>query len=255
MFQKKTSSSRKRKLQINLFISDLHLSQEEPDTVRLFLHFLQLHAPQADNLYILGDLFDTWVGDDDTAPPIPSIIAALKQLSESGTKIFIQPGNRDFLLGEAFMAATGSTLLPDIYVIELEGIPTLLMHGDLLCTDDKEYQQARSMLRSEAFAQDFLSKTIKDRRAIATGYRRRSGEATSLKADGIMDVNQGTVTETMRQQGVLRLIHGHTHRPGFHDFELDGETAQRIVLSEWHKHNGAALQITEIGITTNTIEP
>jgi len=254
MCLKKISSSRKRKLPINLFISDLHLSQEQPGTVGLFLHFLQQQAPQAESLYILGDLFDTWVGDDDTTPPIPSIIAALKQLSKTGTKIFIQPGNRDFLLGQDFMSATGSTLLPDTYVIELEGIPTLLMHGDLLCTDDKEYQQARIMLRSKAFAQDFLSKTITDRRTIAASYRQRSGEATSLKADGIMDVNLETVIKIMQKNGTLRLIHGHTHRPGLHDFTLDGKTAQRIVLSEWHEHNGAALQITERGVISKTIE-
>jgi len=254
MSLKKILLSRKRKLPINLFIADLHLSQEQPGTVGLFLHFLQQHAPQADNLYILGDLFDTWVGDDDTAPPIPSITAALKQLSESGCKIFIQPGNRDFLLGQAFISATGSTLLPDSYVIELAGIPTLLMHGDLLCTDDKEYQQARTMLRSKAFAQDFLSKSIKDRRTIAASYRQRSGEATSLKAEGIMDVNQEAVTEAMRQHSVLRLIHGHTHRPGCHDFTLDGEPAQRIVLSEWHENSGVVLQITERDITYKTIK-
>ena len=247
MSLKRILLSKKRKLPINLFISDLHLSQEQPGTTRLFLHFLQQQAPQADNLYILGDLFDTWVGDDDTAPPIPSIIAGLKQLSESGTKILVQAGNRDFLLGEDFATATGSRLLPDIYTIELEGIPTLLMHGDLLCTDDKEYQQARTMLRSNAFASDFLAKTLEERRAIAANYRKRSGEATSLKADGIMDVNAKAVTEIMQQNRALQLIHGHTHRPKFHTFELDGRAAQRIVLSEWHENSGSALQVTDNG--------
>lgn len=254
MCLKRILLSKKRKSPINLFISDLHLSQEQPDTVRLFLHFLQQHAPQASSLYILGDLFDTWIGDDDIAPPIPSITAALKQLSTSGTNIYIQPGNRDFFLGEIFMSATGCQLLPDIYITELAGTPTLLMHGDLLCTDDEEYQQARRMLRSEAFASDFLTKNIEERRAIAAGYRQRSGEATSLKADEIMDVNQKTVEETMRQNGVLRLIHGHTHRPGFHDFKLDNKTAQRIVLSEWHANYGAALQITGSNISLCPIE-
>jgi len=128
------------------------------------------------------------------------------------------------------------------------------MHGDLLCTDDKEYQQARVMLRSEAFAQDFLSKTIEDRRSIAASYRQRSGEATSLKAEGIMDVNNETVTKIMRQNNVLRLIHGHTHRPDFHDFKLDGKTAQRIVLSEWHESRGTALQTTGNEIISCSIE-
>ncbi len=134
-----------------------------------------------------------------------------------------------------------------MHVIELEGIPTLLMHGDLLCTDDREYQQARLMLRSKAFTDDFLAKTIAERRTIAAEYRRRSGEATSLKADGIMDVNSNTVMETMRQNGVSQLIHGHTHRPGFHNFELDGKTARRIVLAEWHEKCGSALQVTANG--------
>jgi len=243
MFPKRILSSRKRKLPINLFISDLHLSQEQPGTIRLFLRFLQQQAPQADNLYILGDLFDSWIGDDDSTPPIPSILTGLKQLSASGTQIQIQAGNRDFLLGERFAAATGSSLLPETHVIELEGVRTLLMHGDLLCTDDKEYQQARITLRSSAFASDFLARPIEERRTIAADYRKRSGEVTSLKADEIMDVNSEAVAEIMRQNGALQLIHGHTHRPKFHTFELDGRAARRIVLSEWHRDSGSALQV------------
>jgi len=222
--------------------------------VRLFLHFLQRDIHQTDNLYILGDLFDTWVGDDDTAPPIPEIISGLKQCSKSGTNIFIQPGNRDFLLGKAFASATGCTLLPDIYLIELEGTPTLLMHGDLLCTDDKAYQQARLMLRSKAFAQDFLSKPLKERRAIAADYRQRSGEATSLKAADIMDVSHKTVVELMQENEVLHLIHGHTHRPAVHNFKLNGKTAQRVVLPEWHKHRATALEIANGNIISHSIE-
>ncbi|VAX08056.1 UDP-2,3-diacylglucosamine diphosphatase [hydrothermal vent metagenome] len=255
MSQRKTWLSKQRKLQINLFISDLHLKQEQPDTIELFLRFLQQQASTADNLYILGDLFDTWVGDDDTATPVPEITTALRELADKGTRIFLQHGNRDFLLGDEFMAATGCALLPDPHCIDLAGIPTLLMHGDLLCTDDTEYQQARIFLRGEAFTQDFLSKDIATRKGIAADYRKRSGEVTSIKTDGIMDVNQETVVTTMRQYGVLRLIHGHTHRPGIHDFDLDGQPAQRIVLSEWHHDHSAALQVTGNSFTIQQIQP
>lgn len=239
----------------SLFISDLHLSQEQPATVRLFLQFLEGRATQADCLYILGDLFDTWVGDDDNSPPIPEIIGVLRQLTDGGTQVFIQHGNRDFLLGEGFMAATGCRLLPDPYLVDLAGIPTLLMHGDLLCTDDLEYQQARVMLRSEAFIREFLSHSVEQRIIIAADYRKRSGEVTSLKAEEIMDINQETVINTMREQKATRLIHGHTHRQGIHDFDLDGTPAQRIVLSEWHPEGGAVLSITGTTISTEAVTP
>ncbi|HEC16271.1 MAG TPA: UDP-2,3-diacylglucosamine diphosphatase [Sedimenticola sp.] len=238
-----------------LFISDLHLSEEQPAVTGLFLHFLGERAREADSLYILGDLFDAWIGDDDPRPLATGIKAALRALSDSGVRIFIQAGNRDFLLGHDFMAAAGCTLLPDIRVIELAGAPTLLLHGDLLCTGDRDYQQARAFLRSEAFRSDFLSKTIAERRAIAADYRRRSGEATSLKAGDIMDVDQETVADTMRRHGVLRLIHGHTHRPGIHDFELDGRPAQRIVLADWHPDHGALLRVTGNTIETGAVLP
>jgi len=242
-------------MQVDLFISDLHLKQEQPDTIELFLLFLEEQAPRASNLYILGDLFDTWIGDDDTTDPIPKIAAALRTLSNNGTHIFLQHGNRDFLLGDNFMTTTGCTLLPDFHTIDLAGTPTLLMHGDLLCTDDTEYQQARTFLRSEAFIHDFLSKPLETRRDIAADYRKQSGEATSLKANDIMDVNQKTVATTMQQQGVLRLIHGHTHRPKTHGFELNGQFAQRIVLSEWHHNQGSALHVIGDTFTSNNWSP
>ncbi|MFC1685152.1 UDP-2,3-diacylglucosamine diphosphatase [Pseudomonadota bacterium] len=237
----------------SLFISDLHLSREQPATVKLFLGFLQNRAPQADALYILGDFFDTWVGDDDTSPPIPEVITSLRRLTDSGTPVFLQHGNRDFLLGDGFMAATGCTLLPDLSVVELGGIPTLLMHGDLLCTDDLDYQRARAWLRSDAFLDDFLSHSVAERIAIAANYRQQSGEATSLKAEGIMYVNQASVEKYMAEQGAQRLIHGHTHRPGIHDFQLNGTAVQRIVLSEWHEQHGALLSICGTGIKTEAV--
>ncbi len=237
----------------SLFISDLHLSPQRPATTALFLRFLQARARRAHCLYILGDLFDSWIGDDDQEPPVPDVIAGLRALSEHGTQIFVLHGNRDFLLGDAFLQASGAILLADPHALMLAGEQTLLMHGDLLCTDDHEYQQARRLLRSEPFIQDFLARNIEERRAIAADYRRRSGEATSLKADDIMDVNPQTVRDYLRNNGATRLIHGHTHRPSMHDFDLDGRKAQRIVLAEWHEHEGSLLCVSDSGMTIEQV--
>ena len=231
-----------------LFISDLHLSAERPETVERFLHFLKERAPAAGALYILGDLFDAWIGDDDDAAPWPEIQSALAGLSHAGTKVLIQHGNRDFLIGTAFCERTGASLFNDEAVIKLFGTPTLLMHGDTLCTDDTAYQEARKLLRSAAFKQEFLSKSLQERALIATEYRKRSGEATSLLPADIMDVNQQAVEEAMRRNGVHRLIHGHTHRQAIHVFDLAGKPAERIVLGEWHPDSGMALSVTPDGI-------
>ncbi|MES9845927.1 MAG: UDP-2,3-diacylglucosamine diphosphatase [Candidatus Sedimenticola sp. PURPLELP] len=235
-----------------LLISDLHLSGERPDTVALFLRFLEERAAGSARLYILGDLFDAWIGDDDTAPPIPDILTALGRLSDSGTSVYIMHGNRDFLIGTGFTEATGSTLLDDPVVVSLAGEDTLLMHGDLLCTDDLEYQQARKFLRSPAFIDDMMSKSLEERAAVAAEYRRRSQEVVSRNAAQIMDVNQQTVMEYMRDHDVSRLIHGHTHRPGIHDFQLDDQSARRYVLDQWHDDRGSYLRVTEEEITAET---
>ena len=224
-----------------LFIADLHLSAERPDTLALFLRFLRQRAPRADALYILGDLFDAWIGDDDDSPMAEQVRAGLKTLSDGGTPVYIQHGNRDFLIGEDFLAASGAKLLDETEVVDLDGTPTLLMHGDLLCSDDVEYQQARQMLRSPAFIQDFLSRPLAERAALAAEYRKRSGEATSLKAEDIMDVNDQTVVDTLRRHGVSQLIHGHTHRPDEHQHPVDGRIAHRWVLAEWHPDHAEAL--------------
>ncbi|TVO75313.1 UDP-2,3-diacylglucosamine diphosphatase [Sedimenticola selenatireducens] len=231
-----------------LIISDLHLSGSRPATVDLFLRFLQEQASHADHLYILGDLFDAWIGDDDDTPPIPTIIEGMRELTSKGCKLSIMQGNRDFLLGVRFAAATGCNLLPDPYVLELHDVPILLMHGDLLCTDDKEYLQARQLLRSEAFIQDFMSRSIVERLHLAAEYRKRSGEVISLKSADIMDVNQGAVEDYMQTHGVLLLIHGHTHRPAVHEFELNTETARRYVLEDWHEDSCTYLRICRDGI-------
>lgn len=225
-----------------LFIADLHLSADRPDTLALFLDFLQRRAPQADALYILGDLFDAWIGDDDDSTMAQQVRGALRRLVDGGTAVYLQHGNRDFLIGDDFVTATGVQLLGETAVIDLGGVPTLLMHGDLLCTDDTEYQQARLMLRNPAFVQDFLSRPLPERAALASEYRKKSGEATSLKAEDIMDVNDDTVAAFMNDHHVTRLIHGHTHRPAEHRHPLQGRIATRWVLAEWHGDHGEMLR-------------
>jgi len=236
-----------------LFISDLHLAAERTQALDLFLRFASGRARQADALYVLGDLFDAWIGDDDDGPLATSVRTALRNLAGAGVPVFFQGGNRDFLIGERFTAETGARLLPDHAVVDLHGTPTLLMHGDLLCTDDVDYQKARLMLRDPAFVADFLAKPLPARAALAAEYRRRSGEATSLKAEDIMDVNAATVAQVMRQHGVRRLIHGHTHRPAIHRLQIDGEPAQRIVLGEWHDDEGQCVCVTDSGVEVERV--
>jgi UDP-2,3-diacylglucosamine hydrolase len=215
------------------FISDLHLALEKRDITRKFLYFLQHYAVNAKALYILGDLFDVWIGDDDFMPPIQNIKKQFKQLTASGTQIFLQPGNRDFLLGQQFCNETGAKLLGDYEVIELNGVRTLLTHGDLLCTDDVPYQAFREKSHTPKWQQAVLSKPLGLRLLVARWYRLRSFFHKRGKSTEIMDVNQNTVLNVMREHQVLRLIHGHTHKPALHNFDLDGQAAQRFVLTEW----------------------
>ncbi len=216
------------------FISDLHLALEKPAVTRKFLQFLQQEATQAQAIYILGDLFDTWVGDDDFFPPTRRIKKQLKQLISQGTQVFLQVGNRDFLLGQRFCTDTGVELLEDCAVIVLNGVKTLLMHGDLLCTDDLPYQAFRAKSHTQTWQQAVLSKPLLLRLMVARWYRLRSFFHKRGKTAEIMDVNQETVCAIMRQHQVKRLIHGHTHRPAVHSFQVDNEVIERIVLSEWH---------------------
>jgi UDP-2,3-diacylglucosamine hydrolase len=231
----------------SLFISDLHLAPERPATVALFLDFLGRQAREAEALYILGDLFDAWIGDDDDEPPYPAIRAALRDLTTSGTRCAILPGNRDFLLGRRFLADTGCELLADPTRIDLYGTPTLLMHGDLLCTDDRAYQRFRRVIRNPIVKRLFLWRGLERRRALAQDYRRRSMAAIAGKSLTIMDVNPDAVLEALRRQGASRLIHGHTHRPGDHALSLDGQPAQRLVLAEWREDQGEALLVSPGG--------
>ena len=236
-----------------LLISDLHLSPADPGNIARFIDFLEFGACGAEALYILGDLFDAWIGDDNDMPPIPAVKGALRKLADRGCRLFLMHGNRDFLIGERFAEETGCALLDDPVVVELNGTPTLLMHGDLLCTDDVEYQKARLFLRDPAFVGEFMAKTIAERIALAAEYRKRSGEATSTKASEIMDVNQQTVEEYMRAHRVFLLIHGHTHRPAVHEFRISGRPARRIVLADWQAGGGEVLRVGDQGFRTESL--
>jgi UDP-2,3-diacylglucosamine hydrolase len=224
-----------------LFISDLHLSPDRPGTVNLFLDFLATRARRAQSLYILGDLFDAWIGDDDDSPPAAAVSAALRALTQAGTACGIMRGNRDFLLGRRFAKATGCTLMEDPTRIDMGGTRLLLMHGDLLCTDDMAYQRFRRRMRNPLIQRLFLWKSLASRRAIAADYRSKSGAATAAKTDVIMDVNADTVAAYLGRYGTGTLIHGHTHRPGDHRLDAPGGTGTRRVLAEWHPDHGEVL--------------
>ncbi len=226
--------------QQTLFISDLHIRPERADIPRRFIHFLETRAAGVERLYILGDLFDAWVGDDDPTPPNQEVIAALKRCSESGVAIFFQPGNRDFLVGSQFAEACGLTILADEQQIDLYGTSALVMHGDLLCSDDVDYLAFRAKSRTTEWQQKMLTKPLFLRLLISRWYRLRSHFHKRKKTMAIMDANPQTVCETMRKHQVSVLIHGHTHRPAVHSFELDGSPVQRFVLAEWNS-GGAAL--------------
>jgi UDP-2,3-diacylglucosamine hydrolase len=217
-----------------LFISDLHLSATRPDTTRRFLRFLETRVLGAERLYILGDLFDAYIGDDDDSRLNRAVQRGLRQAVDSGTAIFFQHGNRDFLVGERFVEATGTRLLGDQAVIDLYGTPTLVTHGDLLCTDDVRYQAARARVRTGEWKRNALAKPLWLRRGYARWYRFKSGRDKSGKSAEIMDANPGAVVETMRRFDVSRLIHGHTHRPAVHDLDIGGVGGRRFVLPEWN---------------------
>ena len=222
-----------------VFISDLHLDAERPAGIARFLRFLEQETATTEALYILGDLFEAWIGDDATDPAFEPVIGALADLTRHGMPCFFMHGNRDFLIGPRFAAATGCLLLGDYETIEVAGERVLLTHGDLLCTDDKPYMALRAVVREPAWQRDFLGKTIDERRAFADDLRDRSRAAIAKKPPEIMDVNQRTVEAVMRTRGVNLLLHGHTHRPGIHRFVLDGSNATRIVLGAWYEQGSA----------------
>lgn len=230
-----------------LFISDLHLEPTRPAITRLFLEFLAGRARQAAALYILGDLFDTWIGDDDEAEPGPTVAAALRRLTDQGVPVSFLPGNRDFLLGARFAAASGLHLLPDSVVIDLAGQPVLLLHGDTLCTDDADYQALRAQVRNPAWQAWVLALPLAERRLLAGQLREGSRQALQTKAAAITDVHPDAVAAALRAHDVTHMIHGHTHRPAIHDWLLDARPARRAVLGDWGDHQGSVLTCDAAG--------
>lgn len=203
--------------------------------VKAFLTFLEQQADRFEALFILGDLFDQWLGDDDETEPHPAVIAALARLTASGVRVSLLHGNHDFLLGERFAARTGCQLLPDPTVIEVQGTPVLIMHGDTLCTDDIAYQVLRAEVRDPTNQSRFLALPLERRSAEAASLRAASQQEGRLKPQTIMDASPSAVEQTMRQHGVRHLIHGHTHRPAIHSLRIDGQPATRIVLGDWYR--------------------
>jgi UDP-2,3-diacylglucosamine hydrolase len=223
-----------------LFISDLHLDAARPAGIDEFESFCRHEAREAETLYILGDLFEAWIGDDDDDPELARIVEALAALTRAGTACCFMHGNRDFLVGERFRRRTGCRLLGEFETIERNGERLLLTHGDLLCTDDVRYLELRRQLRDPAWQSDFLSRPLDERRRIAAELREMSQTEMAAKAEAIMDVNDEAVRETMRRFGVQMLLHGHTHRPATHRFDLDGAPALRLVLNDWYGPGGYA---------------
>ena len=230
-----------------LLISDLHLEEQRPDITRAFLHFLQTRARQAEALYILGDFFEVWVGDDGMSPFQHDIARALRELSDAGTRIFLMHGNRDFLIGRAFCREAGCTLLKDPSIVHFNGEPVLLMHGDSLCTLDVGYMKLRRLLRNPLSLFILRNLPLSTRRKLARKLRSESRAQTRMKAREIIDVTPDEVPRIMAEHGVRTLIHGHTHRPAEHALEVNGQSARRIVLGDWDSQ-GWALQIDEQGL-------
>lgn len=226
-----------------LFISDLHLHSGRPDLTRALLHFLATTAKECDQLYILGDLFEAWIGDDFIPDDLQPVVTALNNLTQSGCAIFFQHGNRDFLIGSRFSELTGVQILGDSEIIQLATGPALLMHGDQLCTDDQAYQALRQQLRNPQWQQAVLTKSIAERLEMAKQLRMASETQTAGKSTEIMDVNPQAVQQAMAEANCDLLIHGHTHRPAIHSLK---ESKRRIVLGDWDK-SGWYLKASEFG--------
>jgi UDP-2,3-diacylglucosamine hydrolase len=217
-----------------LFISDLHIDASSPAITEQFLTFLDAEAKHADALYILGDLFESWVGDDAADAAQAAAIAGLYSLTSHGVQCFVMHGNRDFLLAKRFCRMSGAELLPDPLIVTLYGEPVLVMHGDALCTDDGAYQKLRATVRDADWQRQFLALSVASRRALADAARVGSQAHTAAVEYAITDVNAGSVAMALRRAGTATLLHGHTHRPGIHSLEVDGRPCTRIVLGDWY---------------------
>lgn len=234
-----------------LFISDLHLAGERPAANEQFFRFLGDEARRADALYVLGDLFEYWVGDDELTdrqgdPLAAEVAAGFKALAARGVQIWIMHGNRDFLVGKGFLAACGAQALEDPSVLEMGGHRVALLHGDTLCTDDRDYQAWRRIARSAEWQRDFLSRNLVERRKTIQGLREKSKEVIAAKPAQIMDVNQEAVRDLFRHLQLRHMIHGHTHRPARHDIEVDGTRCERWVLPDWYGRGGY-LALDDVG--------
>jgi UDP-2,3-diacylglucosamine hydrolase len=237
----------------SLFISDLHLSEQAPQCAALFRQFAAHEARGAEALYILGDLFEYWAGDDDMDAPFNrQVVDALHGLANSGCRIYLMSGNRDLLMGRAFEEASGATLIDDPTIIDLYGTPTLLSHGDILCTDDVAYQDWRKVVNQPTWRSLFLTLPLNERKSQIKALRTRSEKEKQTKSHEIMDVNPNAVAELLRQHGYPRLIHGHTHRRGYALHNVDGNACERWVLGEWHS-TGNALKCNAQGCSWENI--
>lgn len=216
-----------------LFISDLHLEPAHPEIVQLFLNFLEQQAPQADALYILGDFFEVWIGDDDDNEFIQQIKQALHTLTQK-IPVYFMVGNRDFLLGERFAKATNCQLIKDPTLISLYGTPTLLLHGDSLCTFDKRHQRFRQLTQNRRYQKIFLMLPLFFRRQVAKWLRGISKKHNRVSPTYQLDVNPAEVNQLLMQFQTTQMIHGHTHQPAMHSIEIDGKICKRIVLGAWH---------------------
>lgn len=219
-----------------LFISDLHLEEERPEITRAFFEFLDNKAQGIDALYILGDFFEAWIGDDENTPLQVKVKSKLRETSDSGTHIFLMHGNRDFLIGQQFCEETGATLLEDPTTVNLYGKDVLLMHGDSLCTNDIEYMKFRKNMRDSEWQVLFLKRSLPERQIVAQQLRTISQAKNKGKTLEIMDVTPSEVESSLVKHNVNTLIHGHTHRPAIHEIEANGRAAKRIVLGDWDKN-------------------
>ena len=240
-----------------LFISDLHLDDSRPEVTALFGRFIDGEARGADALYILGDLFEAWVGDDDPSDTGAFVAAKLRGLADAGVPVSFMHGNRDFLVGAAYADRAGMRLLPDPTVVVLYGRPTLLMHGDTLCTDDVAYQEFRAQSRDPRWRARFLAQPLAARQAFAEQARAASrahqaGLREAGAMDAITDVAPATVEDTFRRFGIDTLVHGHTHRPAVHDLAVDDRNCQRIVLGDWHEQ-GSVLRVDKDGLALSSL--
>jgi len=235
-----------------LLVSDLHIDASSPGIGEQFVAFLKQEARGARALYILGDLFEAWIGDDDPDPTGLAIRDALREVTQSGVPCYLMHGNRDFLLGARFARETGSKILVDGTVVELHGERVLLMHGDVLCTADVSYQRLRRILRNPVVLGILRHLPLETRRGLGRRLRAGSQMHTGATAAEIMDVTPAAVIDTMRAAGVRTLVHGHTHRPAIHELQLDGKPARRIVLGDWHTQ-GSVLEWRDDGFELRTL--